>query len=357
MKQLLLLTFISFFLFSCKKENATTNETSDAGNEWTFYDLNSNVKSFSDYTTTDSTSTTNVRNFENSFYEDISLKFDSNGKLIEKIIFKEDGSISENQTYDGKDKLLSKRQFTSNNEYIDTKYSWENNKNTLITRRNQDGSLFDKEVFLYNNNLLVEQQKFNNKEVLTNRSTFTYNTKNQLVVEKIFENKEVIQSSFEYDYDNNGNRVSESKLDNNLDVIYRTIYKYQNGLIVEEATYTNGDKLESQIKRTFDFKNRLVVKTIFDSFDNSTDREEFGYDDNDNTISWKVYKNEKLSSQTTYIFDEKNNLINEITLDGNDKITNTKIIDYLYDNKSNWINKRTTINGKTFFTSRKIEYY
>ena len=357
MKKIVLLTFISFFLFSCKKENATTNETSDEGNEWSFYNLNNNVKLFSEYTTTDSTSTTNVRNFENPFYADISLKFDSKGKLIEKSIFKEDGNISENQTYDGKDKLLSIRQFTSNNEYIDTKYSWENNKNTLITRRKQDGSLFDKEVFLYIKNQIVEHQKYNNKEILTNRSTFTYNNKNKIILEKIFENKEAIQFTLEYDYDAYGNKISESKLDKNLNVIYKTSFIYKNGLLVEEFTYSDFNKLESQITRTFDLKNRLIVKTIFDSFDNSTDKEEFGYDDNNNTISWKVYKNTALLSQTTYIFDDKKNLINEVTLDGNDKIINTKIIDYLYDTKSNWINKRTTIYGKTFFTSRKIEYY
>ncbi|MFC4740773.1 hypothetical protein ACFO3U_12290 [Flavobacterium ponti] len=365
MKKLFVLFCLTSILISCKKEKTTENNddtgTSRAHSEWNDFGLKGNVKSTLEYTTEekkDGGNTSSVRKFENQFSPDIALKFDNKGKLINKISYKENGNVAEDIVYDGKDKMISKRNFTTATEYVETKYTWEGDKNTIIARRFNGSRLLDKEVFQYNNGRLVEHYKYDGNEKQANRTSFSYDDNNRVSEESYFRNKPTMQTRLSIEYDDNGNKTSEIYYDKNFKVISKTnsVYNSYNQMLTSQ-TFTDNGSLDVELSRTYDDKKRLITKESFEVYDNSKNKEEFEYDQNDNTTVWKVYKNGKLVSETVYKYDFKNNLIYQIVTDGKGNEIYNKQIEYTYDDNNNWIGKKTTVNNIVFYTSRKIEYY
>ncbi|WP_338375033.1 hypothetical protein [uncultured Flavobacterium sp.] len=364
MKKIFVLIYVTSLLISCKKENKTETEeirTSKAHSEWSAFGLKGSVKSTLEYTTEekkDGGNTSSVRKFENQFLPDIALKFDKKGKLINKITYNENGNITEDIVFDGKDKIISKKNFTSPTEYVETKYTWDDEKNTIITRRYNGAKILDKEVFLYNKGLLAEHYKYDDNEIVINRTGFSYDENNRVKEEIYFRNKQTMQSRLSIEYDDNGNRASEVFYDKNFKIISKTtsLYNSYNQLLSSQTLIENGS-LDSEISKTYDEKKRLISKATFEVFDNSKTREEFEYDQNDNMTTWKVFKNEKLISETVYKYDFKNNVIFHIVYDGNGNEIYKKQLEYTYDNNENWISKKTTLNNLVLYTSRKIEYY
>jgi len=161
------------------------------------------------------------------------------------------------------------------------------------------------------------------------------------------------------EYDENGNKVVEASYDKDYKLIWKTSFTYNSeNLLLNSKTYNTDGALENELFRTYDSEYRLITKGTNESFDNSRNKEEFEYDDNNNTTSWKIYKNDRLISHTFYNFDDKNNLTLQYILDSNNQEIYRKEISYTYDNHNNWINKKTTINNDlVLLTSRKIEYF
>lgn len=362
-KIIFLLCFITLFI-SCKEDKKVVSEEVDSektNSQWSDFDLNGNVKSTLEYTTAekrDETNTNSVRKFENQFNPDIALTFDENGKLINKITYSEDGTISEDIIYEGKNKIISIKNFTSPDEYIETKYTWDNTKNTIITRRFNGLQMLDKEVFLFENGKKIEKYKYDSHENQADRTSYSYDNDNRVTEEIYFQGKPIMQSRLSIEYDNNGNKSIEIIYNKDFKVITKTTYEYDgSNQLISTKTYTDNGSLDAELFRTYDDKNRLISKGSIEVFDNSNNKEDFEYDDNDNTTSWKIYKNKKLLSKTTYTFDVKNNLTSEIVYSPDGKELHTKVVEYTYDKNGNWITRKSTIDNLVLYTSRKIEYY
>ena len=192
MKKITLFLILILSFNSCKKETKDENNTTSITkvvSQWSDFGLTGNVNSVAEYTSEevrDGQTPTSVRKFENQFSQDVSLKFDENGKLINKLIYGENGNVIEDIVYDGLDKIITIKKFTSPTEFTTTKYSWDEDKNTIITRRLTDGSLLDKEVFQYDKGLKVNRLKFNSSDIQTDRISYSYDADNRLIEEKYF---------------------------------------------------------------------------------------------------------------------------------------------------------------------------
>ncbi|MFT7252181.1 MAG: hypothetical protein ACI9FW_001938 [Flavobacterium sp.] len=365
MKNIIFLLCFTTFIISCKKDKKTVSEEVESEkitSQWNDFDLNGSIKSTLEYTTEekrDEVNTTNsVRKFENQFSPDIALNFDEKGKLTNKISYSEDGNISEDILYDGKDKVISIKNYTNPKEYIETKYTWNNTKNTIITRRFNGKEILDKEVFLFDNGNKIEKYKYDSHEKQTDRTSYSYNNDNRISEEIYFQGKPIMQSRLSIEYDNNGNKSIETIYNKDFKVITKTTHEYDAlNQLVNTKTSTDNGSLDSELFRSYDDKKRLISKGSYEVFDNSNNKEEFEYDEKDNPTSWKIYKNQKLLSKTIYTFDFKNNLTSETVTSPNGKEIYTKIVEYTYDKNENWITRKSTINKLVLYTSRKIEYY
>ncbi len=347
-------------LFSCKNETSKEEVQKNVKiePEWSAFHLNGNVKSIEDYTTEVETTSSNPRQFENQYQSDIALQFDEKGKLTGKTIYREDGSVAKVFVYDGKEKLLSEKQYTNLTGFVETKYTWENENNTITTKRTNDGTLIDKEVYHYVNGLKIDKFKYNQQEIQIDRISYKYDADNRLTDEIYYKGQATMQSRVFKDYDPNGNLAAEAMYNKNDELQWKMSMKYENNLLVQSVTKDANQKLLSDVVKKYDDKNRMIFKSLFDSFDNSFNAEKFEYDAFNNTTSWEIYKNDVLKNKTIFRYDDKNNLISEIQYDANNKILSEKEYQYTYDSKSNWITKKTIINKtKTFITSRKIAYY
>ena len=365
MKKITLFLILILSFNSCKKETKDENNTTSITkvvSQWSDFGLTGNVNSVAEYTSEevrDGQTPTSVRKFENQFSQDVSLKFDENGKLINKLIYGENGNVIEDIVYDGLDKIITIKKFTSPTEFTTTKYSWDEDKNTIITRRLTDGSLLDKEVFQYDKGLKVNRLKFNSSDIQTDRISYSYDADNRLIEEKYFRDKPTIQSSLTIEYDDKGNKSVEASYDKDYKLIWKTSFEYNaKNLLTNAKTYNSEGGVENELFRNYDNEYRLISKGTYESFDKTKNKEEFEYDEKNNTTLWKVFKNDKLISQTVYKYDFKNNLISQYIVDANNVETYRKEIEYTYDNQSNWITKKTKINnGLVLLTSRKINYF
>ena len=364
MNKVVLYSCVFVMLFSCKKENKTQeNDSSKATNEWNFFELKGNVKSTFEFTsqsnTEKSSNANSIRKYENQFYNDIALKFDEKGKLIQKISYSEKGTIAEEVTYDGKDKILSVKNYTSPTIYVITKYTWDKNgNNTIISRKFNNTEPLDKEVFHYINGKKIDAYKYNEKDIQTKKTSYIYDKNNRLIEEIYYQNEDTKQSKLFYEYDDKGKKVTEAMYDKFDKLVWKTSFTYnESGFLTNEKTFSSEGKLQYEAFSEYDDKNRVIVKGTFESFDNSSNKEIFEYNENNAITLQKVFKNDKKVSEISYLYDDKKNVILQIIKDDTNKIVYQKEIEYLYDNSLNWINKKTTINGIAWFTSRKIDYY
>jgi hypothetical protein len=362
MKQIITLLAI-VLLISCKKDSEQKDETTTNDNisaQWNNFSLNGKVKSTQEYTTeVNRDEQSGPRKFINPFNADYTLTFNEKGKLIRKDVYREDGTIAEEITYDGKDKILNIKKNISPTQSTNVKYTWEGNNNTIITTRHADGSLLNKEVFQFEKGLKIKKLKFNNKEIQTDRTEYAYDDQNRLSEEIYFKDKPTIQGRLTIEYDVNGNKSAESYMDKDYKQLWKTSFQYQGTNLTTAITYSAAGEVEFELNNVYDENNRLISKATREPFNNNfSTKEVFNYDVNNNTSSWQVYENGELKNTTLYLYDEKNNLISETLYDKFKNPLYTKTIEYTYDDFSNWIKKTVTIdNDKKYITSRKIEYF
>lgn len=360
MKKITTLLLLTFGLISCKKDNISeTTSATKIVSEWKDFNLNGNVNTVSEITTEENRDQTSTNKLENYFLQDVSLKFDENGKLINKLVHGKNNILLEDSTYDGKDKIITIKKFTSPTDFITTKYTWDGENNTIITRRNKDGSIFDKEVFQFDKGLIVNNLKFNSKETQNDKTSYFHDSLKRIVKENYYRDKLTVQKTLVNEYDERGNKSGEIYYDKDGLLISKTslTYNYNNLLINSKTSNSNGG-LDVEISRNYDKDNRLTSIVTYEAFEDSNIKEEFKYDESNNRISWKITKNGKTVSNTLYSYDEKSNLLSETLSDGNGTVLNLKTFEYTYDKHSNWITRKTTTNNtKAFLTTRKIEYF
>lgn len=359
--------FILLLLVSCKKETVVVND--DLGeqkfNDLAFYNLKGNVKEMSEKTVeADQDKEGTVEDIASKHLAplyNLEVMFSKAGNVISEKRYLKNGTIFEEFTYKSKNQPLTHVQYNQGVPGINTKYTWDEkneNDNIIITRRNNDNTQIDKVQQLFENGKIVEIRRFNNRDLLTDKTGHVYDNRGN-VIEKIdYLNFEKPQFKTVYEYNDDNNLVSETKYDKAGNVLYKTVSDYDNKLLIKTETLNADGSLEYSKEMKYDDKGNTVFVSVYDKFSDRKIQDEFEYDDKGNKI--KVLKSENGSHlfTTTYSYDEHNNLKIITVTDNSSEITENIEYEYEYDNKGNWVRKSITLNGVLkYIVERTITYF
>jgi hypothetical protein len=186
-------------------------------------------------------------------------------------------------------------------------------------------------MYEYKKNLLSKLTKYTATENIDKVFVSVYDEKTDLLTTQTTYNAfGKIESTDKYLYKNNLVSEQQTYGGNNGSLVYKWTYEYD----------TNGNK----IKDTWYIDNATIQTTY--KFDNKNQLIEQQETNKDNVVTkWK------------FEYDEKGNLSQEICIFFDNSQTVKKYI-YQYDENNNWIEKTTIENNQpTIITERKIEYY
>ncbi|MEO7992242.1 MAG: hypothetical protein ABI663_22020 [Chryseolinea sp.] len=283
------------FLISCGK-HYVNNPDSD----WERWNLKGNVKSLSE------------------------VKFSESGKYLTTILFRENGFVSQQASYNPDKSLIRKWVF---------KYRNDNLKDKLYCYI-LDDSLSYVSIYGYDS-------RGNVTSVITDKSDSTLNTRSVIL------------------YDNEDHKLKESVYDANNDIVHETSFKYTQNLLTEEVQY---DAILNQRWRQVNHFNQqqMIEETVSLSMQDSVlNTVTHAYHDNGKlkeTISFNSDKNSL--SKLSFAYSETGVEIERIRYLANGEKGEMQKRDYKYDKSGNWIFMSITINGNLQdITTREIVYY
>lgn len=341
-------------LISCDKkdENATFQ------NDLKTYNLNGNVKSVQEksYEFVGGDAKGNLKR-ENTATFDTEIEFDSNHQLISEKSFLSDGKLVNSKTFEFKNRMLTEEEFLPNDVIYKTKYTFDGDKNTIVSKRDKAGKQIHRTVNTFEKGLLTQKRVFDVNDQLSERFTYKYDKQgNAVQVAKLNEYETFYTDVFAYD--NKKNKVSEARLDKNGKMSYKILMTYKDSLITNIVTLDSEGKEQSTEKRAYDSKGKILNKSFEDKLNNEFIKESFSYDKSGNLTEWILYNAETKAQSISYKFDEHNNLTQMERRDATGTVQENKKYAYEYDEQGNWI-KKSIINNdlQTFVLERKIQYY
>lgn len=200
------------------------------------------------------------------------FKYDLKGNIIEEIEYKSSGDVSRKtiSSYNEDGDLIEELQFNadgSNDDRFTYKYEFINNCK-IIERKAYDknGNLIVKILFNYSENgKLLELIRYNSNGDLSGREIYKYNNIGKLAEENWISSGGSIYKIFIYKYDDKGDLVETKEYDGNINHI-EGIMKYENGNIIEDSEFVNGN-LRQRITYTYEFDKigNWVKQTKFEN--------------------------------------------------------------------------------------------
>ncbi|QRM89749.1 hypothetical protein FG167_11155 [Lacinutrix sp. WUR7] len=227
--------------------------------------------------------------------------------------------------------LVSWTNYENNTKEIKTKnvysYNSDNIKTSEIIYDQADKVTF-KRIIDVENNLAIKMTDFNENGKIESYSENELNDIGQITKQIQFKDINKKQKNYSFIYKYKDCKISKCKtLDRNNEIISEIEYRYNKN----EMTYLSS-KDKSGLN-TYIIKRNEIEPKNFESI--------------------KTDKDGKVISEKLEITDNFNNIIKEIK---NDKVTLENI--YTYDNKNNWITMKRFKNNKPFeIVIRNIEYY
>ncbi len=360
MRSTFTLFLLSFLLIACKKDENQTEAEAEIVNNWKDFKLTDNVKTVTEKSFLLVNGQKAKPATENPNGYNTALEFSDSGSLIheKKILF--EGGLLEETTFINKDKKLLVSQYISPGKAFTTKYSWDDNgNNTIITRRNPEGMQLEKTLNTFIKNQRVEVRRFDDKDNLVDRNTYTFGSNGKIREEKSFLRETSVQYITTYTYDSNNNLQTEQRLNPDYKRLYTINNKYNDKNKLQQTETLNKDnKLEYSEVHTFDAKGNMIANRIYDGFVEGKILEEFKYDHNNNLTERKEIVNQEILSHQLFSYDDHNNVVYEKTIGKGSKVAIDRKIRYEYDKKGNWIKKTITIdNEPKYVVERTITYY
>jgi hypothetical protein len=340
-------------LTSCDKKD----ENAEFQDDLKTYNLKGDVKSIQERSYEVVNDKKGVLKRENSGAYDVDLEFDKNHQLQSEKSFTSAGKLINTKTFEFKDRMLTEDEFLPNSVIYKTKYTFDGDNNTIISKRDKDGKQIHRTVNTFEKGLLTQKRIFDNNDQLIERYTYIYD-KNGNVNEVVKYNAYEALYKDSYGYDSKNNRISEARFDQNGNLSYQNVTKYKDSLISEMIGLDKDSKQLSIEKREYDQKGNLVYKSFQDFVSEEHNRESSKYDASGNLIQWNYYIGELLSQSINYKYDEHKNLTQMERLDERGLVQENKKYIYEYDEKGNWI-KKTILNNDSpsYIIERKIAYY
>lgn len=271
--------------------------------------------------------------------------FGRNGKEIEYIYhqiqpYSGDGKYQ--SIYNSKGKLIEWNEFNLQNK-LTTKYTCTYDAKDSLTEEtwyNGDGKLRNKKTYKFDNNgNNIETVYYNSDRGINTKYIYSYTGKN-LTEEKGYNSKGDLEYFKSYFYDNKNRKIKDSseQFSESHRLRLNTI-KYNNaGKIIEGVGYNLNNKSIEGTRYTYDNQNMLTHSDHFEDLA-------------ENLVTPRI------TSQTDYVYDKANNLIEQKRVDLFD---NTNSIDQFskFDQFQNWLYYTHLFKDEpNIIITRIIEYY
>lgn len=341
---------------SCKQDKKETIKPPHEKTDWAFYKLNSDVQQIS-IVSEKVDGPIPVYGTEYSTDTNVSMTFNEYGDLISEKKTTGTTPLEEN-AFEGRNILLSKKQYTGGKIAIILENQWDAAKKniTAAIKHNPDGSPIDQVKNTYINGKVTETVHLNSQGSVISKNTFKYDKKGNLIQEEIYPDGHVLKFSVKYEYDKDNKKVSETRYSAGM-LVYKTVYTYHNDLLKTKVTTDSKGKEEYKEEFQYDTKGRVALHKTIEVPLNSTTIENYTYDIAGNTLSWSTAIKGEPSISTENTYDANNNLMGTKTMSDN-KVVESRDYRYTYDIHKNWIQKQVSINGKpTYNVTRTITYY
>jgi len=298
------------------------------------------------------------------------ISFDSTGKEIEHIVFKENGNIrhSRLKEYNNKGSLLSTTVFDSLGEMNwRSEMSYDDRYNIVEKNNfNKNRDSYSKESFKYNrNNDLVKRVVVERDDEVYIES-LVYNENKNLIEQNFFnKNREgdfylEIQNLFRYD--SVGNKIERRmfKDEYKKGLVISYFEKFDSiGNIVESISYNSDGSVFRRITNEYDLNNCLIQTLRYTKGD-LKEKRVYVCDKGCNKIEESIFWKKKKVVLKKYNYDENGNMINLHTKNVSSEIPRIYNLRYEfdYDKNKSWI-KRSEFQNEilTSVTERKIEYF
>ncbi|GGD32909.1 hypothetical protein [Flavobacterium orientale] len=360
MKKLITLILISTLLFSCKKDKdeeviAVTNEPEFS--DLSHYNLYGPVKSVEEksFEIIDGRNSGSLKRETYSEY-DFVLEFNQKGQLIREKKFNSTGALHEETIYDGKNQIVDYIQYMNNAVFLTTKHTRDDKGNTIIiTRRNPDGSQYDKIVQTFIDSKLVQKRNFDANERLMSKISFTYDEKGNLIKESYYKNTERITNYITYEYDDTNKKLSESYFDSQNNNVSNTKYEYLGDLLVKVESYLPNGELQYSEMKMYDDNNNLTYNKVIDNSIKQVSEEKIGYDSQKNIVSHEFIQNGTTVQSITKGYDDSNRLVETATTSQNG--TSKRTLFFETDDKGNWVKKTVLIDKMPVYEIQRVILY
>lgn len=253
------------------------------------------------------------------------INYSVTGKYLTRILFNEEGFISEQSTY------------------------------------NPDRSLIRKWVNTYDHdNLKISRHCYVGKDSLSYILRYYYNRQGKLIWTKLFDPNEYLVSQYSTEYDDSMNVVKETFLGEDASFKHLVVHTYDDQNKVKEEVYIDSVRNHTW-KQIYQYNSLSQVKEIIlkspdDSLINTT---RFTYLNN-NKVDKAYHYNAKMELQsiTDYAYDPMDNIVEIIELSPDNSTHQDKTYQYSYDEKGNWTFLSESVNHQPGnIITRKIEYY
>lgn len=236
--------------------------------------------------------------------------------------------------------------------------AWSQNQKTDWQKDNLKGKVKSVKTFSYK--YTDNNGKIENKQPLSNfNTTEEYNEKGQKIAGKRISNDEKVTTSWRYLYDT-ANFLTKVEIFNDKNQVEETMnYTYQPEAQQSEVLgYDATGKLQGKQVVRYDANGNKISELSLDAKGNFLLNSEFVYDGKQRLSERKFEDKEGKRVVLKYVYDEKNNVIEENYYGEGVHLYGQKKFSYQYDNQGNWKQRIEHIyNTERVVTEREIIYF
>lgn len=307
--------------------------------------------------------------------------YDESGYVTKEIYYDNDGEIdyecTHEYTFDDKDNMLSKKEYTDGKLIREYEYSYKtsNPSETFQSKRTDYYDDSTKRVEIYNENReTVSATEYDAEGNVTYSSTFEYeyDDNGELLKRYEYENGKLTDiNEYAYYPDDPGRTYFNKHIIYYEDASYRIIVYNTRGSIISDTHYfADSTKHET----LYDGDGNTLSETYYDvdGYISEERTYEYTFDDKGNVVLEKEYKNGKLYSQTEYSYktddpediyrsqrtyyyddlskeivkyDEYGATVSSVVYDAQGNVTFSVIYENEYDSEGNFLNEKKYENG------------
>lgn len=344
------------FLVSCKKEHQESEQISAI--DWDTYQLKDKVDQVIIQYQYE------IRDLESLPFRVMkerneTLTFNAQGQLTSSTLYNEDGSIFEKRLFQGKNKLMEYQQYLDGKLFFKTTYTWENENNTIIVKRDAQGNILDKIVQMFRNDQMVEKKNFGaGGDQMNQKTEYTYDKNGLKIEEKKYDHTSNLKTHSKFIYNNKKQLVMEATSDSKGSYTIEIHYTYDDsGRLIGIKNFSNSsNKPDYEEIKNYDDAGLLTYSKHIDYNSNETLLEMYSYDTEKRVTETKTYINEILKTSVENRYNDEGLLTETKIISGN--LTNYTIREYTIDEKGNWINQKVNQNGVFVYqVNRTITYF